>query len=159
MRLPVDTLSARRRARRVILLSDGNANEGLTDPGEIASQCEAFAAAGVSTSTYGFGRHFNEELMVAMARAGGGNSYYGDTADDLFEPFDQEFSLLSSLWARAPRRRTGTGSRSTAWSATRRRASRAIPGSPRSCAASRRKKAQGKSEFVRRGPEEGGTPK
>ena len=88
---------------RAILLSDGNANAGLTDPGEIASQCEAFAAAGVTTSTYGLGRQFNEELMVAMARAGGGNSYYGDTADDLFEPFDQEFSLLSSLWARAPR--------------------------------------------------------
>jgi Ca-activated chloride channel family protein len=43
------------------------------------------------------GDNFNESLMVAMARAGGGNHYYGDTAEDLMEPFQQELDLLANL--------------------------------------------------------------
>ena len=86
--------------RRVILLSDGQANQGLTDPAAIAAQCAEWAAKGITTSTYGLGRHFNEELMVAMARAGGGNHYYGDTAEDLMEPFQQELELLGNLCLR-----------------------------------------------------------
>lgn len=86
--------------KRVILLSDGRANEGVTDANEIATQCAAWAARGVTTSTYGLGNHFNEELMVAMARAGGGNHYYGDTAEDLMEPFQQELELLGNLCLR-----------------------------------------------------------
>ena len=58
------------------------------------------ADAGVSTSTYGLSTHFNEELMVEMARAGAGQSYYGESAEDLMDPFQEEFSLLSSLCAR-----------------------------------------------------------
>jgi Ca-activated chloride channel family protein len=86
--------------RRVILLSDGQANEGVTDPREIAAQCAAWAGKGITTSTYGLGNDFNEELMVAMARAGAGNHYYGDTADDLMEPFQQELELLGNLCLR-----------------------------------------------------------
>jgi len=83
--------------RRVILLSDGCANEGITEPSEIAAQCKELADLGVTTSTYGLGDHFNEELMVAMADSGQGNHYYGDTAEDLLEPFQQEFDLLANL--------------------------------------------------------------
>ncbi len=85
---------------RVILLSDGQANVGLTDIDEIANQCGELADAGVSTSTYGLGQHFNEELMLAMSKAGRGNAYYGVTAEDLMDPFQEEFDLLSSLCAK-----------------------------------------------------------
>ena len=86
--------------KRVILLSDGQANAGLTDSAAIAAQCAQWAARGVTTSTYGLGSSFNEELMVAMARAGGGNPYYGDTAEDLMDPFQQELELLGNLCLR-----------------------------------------------------------
>lgn len=86
--------------KRVMLLSDGQANEGLTDAGAIAAQCANWAAHGVTTSTYGLGNNFHEELMVAMARAGGGNHYYGDTAEDLMDPFQQELELLGNLCLR-----------------------------------------------------------
>lgn len=92
----VDTISPAG-LRRVILLSDGCANEGLTDTSTIAEQCKELAGKGISSSTYGLGRRFNEELMVIMAKAGQGNHYYGDTADDLMEPFQQEFDLLGNL--------------------------------------------------------------
>jgi Ca-activated chloride channel homolog len=86
---------------RVILLSDGNANVGeITDTASIAALCAQAAERGVTTSTYGLGRDFNEELMVEMAKRGGGNHYYGDTAADLFEPFAEEFDFISALCAR-----------------------------------------------------------
>lgn len=93
---------------RVILLSDGNANQGLTDTDRIATQCGQLAEQGVSTSTYGLGRDFNEDLMVAMARAGQGNHYYGETSQDLFEPFAEEFDLIANLYARQLRLSLGT---------------------------------------------------
>lgn len=82
---------------RVILLSDGNANHGVTDPAAIEGQVQALAAAHVSTSTYGLGMSFNEDLMVMMAKAGGGSGYYGETADHLMEPFRTEFDLMAAL--------------------------------------------------------------
>jgi Ca-activated chloride channel family protein len=86
---------------RVILLSDGNANVGeLQDTESIAACCAKAAEAGVTTSTYGLGHRFNEDLMVGMARRGGGNHYYGETAADLFEPFAEEFDFISNLYAR-----------------------------------------------------------
>jgi Ca-activated chloride channel family protein len=85
---------------RVLLLSDGQANAGTTNVADIAAQCGKMAASGVSTSTYGLGQNFNEDLMVAMARAGQGNPYYGRSAEDLIDPFRQEFDLMSALCAR-----------------------------------------------------------
>ena len=85
---------------RVILLSDGQANEGLCDQEAIAKYCSQWLAKGVSTTTVGLGRGFNENLMSAMARAGGGQQYYGQTAADLYDSFDEEFSLLQALCLR-----------------------------------------------------------
>jgi Ca-activated chloride channel family protein len=85
---------------RVVLLSDGCANHGLCDVAEIEKHCAQLASTGVTTSTYGLGGDFNEQLMVQMARAGRGNSYYGQTAQDLMEPFMQELDLLAALCAR-----------------------------------------------------------
>ena len=85
---------------RVILLSDGCANRGVTEPDPIYAQCADLASAGITTSTYGLGRSFNEELMIGMAKHGHGSSYYGQTADDLMDPFREEFELLNALCAR-----------------------------------------------------------
>ena len=94
---------------RVMLLSDGCANKGLTDPDAIASRCAQMAAKGVGTSTYGLGSNFNEHLMFAMARSGGGNAYYGQTAADLMGPFQEEFDLLQALYARSVTLRLSSG--------------------------------------------------
>jgi Ca-activated chloride channel family protein len=88
---------------RVLLLSDGGANRGLADPEEIANRVAAMAQAGVSTSTYGLGSGFNEHLMIGMGQAGRGNHYYGATAEDLEDPFREEFDLLRALHARGLR--------------------------------------------------------
>ncbi len=85
---------------RVILLSDGQANHGLQNIEKIEGHCRKWLAKGVSTTTVGLGRGFNENLMSAMAVAGGGQQYYGQTAADLFDSFDEEFSLLQALTLR-----------------------------------------------------------
>jgi len=85
---------------RVLLLSDGQANQGITEPDQLAVAAHNAVEAGISTSTYGLGDGFAEDLMTAMAREGAGRAYYGETAEDLLEPFMEEFDLLSHLVAR-----------------------------------------------------------
>ena len=90
---------------RVLLLSDGQANQGLTDDGVIAAHCQKMAEAGVTTSTYGLSEHFNENLMAGMASAGQGQAHYGQTAEDLIDPFKEEFDLLEAVLLRRIRLR------------------------------------------------------
>jgi Ca-activated chloride channel family protein len=86
--------------RRILLLSDGCANAGLTCPDAIARHCAGALESGIGTTTIGLGAHFNEELMSRMALAGGGRSYYGEKAEDLLDAFSEEFALLSDLHSR-----------------------------------------------------------
>ena len=58
------------------------------------------AGAGISTTTVGLGEGFNEDLMMQMARQGGGQSYYGQSAEDIKDKFIEEFSLIETLYAR-----------------------------------------------------------
>ena len=85
---------------RVILLSDGQANEGLTIQHDIEIQCRNWQERGVTTTTVGLGRDFNETLMMGMAQAGGGQNYYGHRAEDLFDSFAEELSLLQAMYMR-----------------------------------------------------------
>ena len=82
---------------RVLLLSDGQANAGITSINTIIKQVSQLAQSGITTSTVGLGLGFNEELMTEMAKAGQGTALYGDRAEDLTEPFEAEISLLSNL--------------------------------------------------------------
>lgn len=85
---------------RVLLLSDGQANRGLTHISSIKEETAAYSDKGITTSTYGLGLDFNEDIMLEMANSGGGNAYYGATADDLSDPFTEEFELISNLYAK-----------------------------------------------------------
>jgi Ca-activated chloride channel family protein len=61
---------------RVLLLTDGLANRGLTDPDELARLAFDLRQRGVSTSTFGLGADFDEALLQAMADSGGGHFYF-----------------------------------------------------------------------------------
>ena len=81
----------------VVLLTDGQANHGLTEVAAICHQVGALANAGVTTTTVGLGVGFNEELLTAMATAGRGRAHYGERAIDLAETFESEIGLLTHL--------------------------------------------------------------
>ena len=79
---------------RVLLLSDGQANEGITDPNAIAANVKTVAGLGVGTTTLGVGADYNEDLLEAMARAGNGNYYYIESPVQLFDIFQSELQGL-----------------------------------------------------------------
>jgi Ca-activated chloride channel family protein len=88
------------RIARVILLSDGQANQGLLNEQEIFAQVTKAAGAGITTSTVGLGHGFNESLMTGMATAGEGVANFGQTADDLDEAFEEQFAIISNSFLR-----------------------------------------------------------
>jgi Ca-activated chloride channel family protein len=61
---------------RVLLMSDGLANQGVTDREELVRHAGELWRRGVATWTFGFGADFDEDLMERLAMAGGGQSYY-----------------------------------------------------------------------------------
>lgn len=65
-----------RSAVRTLLLTDGLANVGMTDPDEIASHAGELAARGISSSTFGVGTHYDEDLLARMADAGRGHFHH-----------------------------------------------------------------------------------
>lgn len=84
---------------RIVLLTDGLANQGITDSDRLCGLCSAAAANGVTTSTIGFGTDFNEDLLIAMADAGGGNAYYIEHPDQAPGIFEEELQGLLSIAA------------------------------------------------------------
>lgn len=85
---------------RIILLSDGLANVGETNPDAIASDVHGLAQRGVSTSTMGLGDDYNEDLLEAMARSGDGNYYYIESAEQLPTIFEQELQGLATTFGK-----------------------------------------------------------
>ena len=88
------------RIARVILLSDGQANQGLINESEIFTHVAKLAGTGITTSTIGLGHGFNESLLSGMAKSGEGAANFGQTADDLDEAFEQQFAILSNTFLR-----------------------------------------------------------
>jgi Ca-activated chloride channel family protein len=84
---------------RVLLITDGLANVGLTSTDEIVSQARGLNERGVSTSTIGIGDDFNEELLVPMAESAGGNAWHAKSGLDLKRVFDVELQGLVAQFA------------------------------------------------------------
>lgn len=68
---------------RVIILSDGQANEGITNPGELAEHAGELRTRGVLTSALGIGDGYDEMLLRGMAEAGGGRLHDAELASEI----------------------------------------------------------------------------
>ena len=79
---------------RVLILSDGLANVGETNADVISSDVHGLAKRGVSTSTMGVGRDYNEDLLAAMARSGDGNYWFIQSPSQIPTIFDNELQGL-----------------------------------------------------------------
>ena len=82
---------------RVLLLSDGQATDSSI-PAALAEEARQLMGAGISTSTYGLGFNFNEDLMTQLAQ--GGQAFYAESAETLVPYFDSEFAMLSATVGR-----------------------------------------------------------
>jgi Ca-activated chloride channel family protein len=85
---------------RCLLLTDGLANVGITDAGELARHAAELRARGVSTSTFGVGNDFDEGLLQALADAGGGHFYYIADAPQIADAITSEVGETLEIVAR-----------------------------------------------------------
>ena len=85
---------------RVLLLSDGQANEGLTDAAAIAAKVEGLTQRGISTSAFGLGSGFDEDLMGAIASAGDGTLAQIESPKQLADLYASELQGLASTIGR-----------------------------------------------------------
>jgi Ca-activated chloride channel family protein len=84
---------------RVVLITDGLANVGITNTDEIVTQAMGVYQRGVSTSTIGIGADFNEDLLMPMAQSGGGNAWHVVEPDDMQRIFQVELEGLVAQFA------------------------------------------------------------
>ena len=84
---------------KILLLTDGIANVGITGRGELAELAGTGAREGVGTTTIGFGADFDEELLTAMADAGRGNAHWAATPDEAPTIFARELEGLTRVAA------------------------------------------------------------
>ncbi len=83
-----------RRNNRVILLTDGIANEGVTDPQRIAAEALTYNQDGIYLSTIGLGLDFNDQLLSTLAQQGHGAYHFIDSAQEMDKVFRQEVEGL-----------------------------------------------------------------
>lgn len=84
---------------RVLLLTDGQANMGITDPQVLTKTAHQKSEQGIVTTTLGFGTYFNEDLLIAMADVAGGNFYFIQSPDEATDVFRIELESLTSVVA------------------------------------------------------------
>ena len=84
---------------RVILLSDGLANIGITDPEKLYRTAQRYRNRSISITTMGVGLEYNENLMMGLAENGGGNYYFIERPHDLERIVRKELNSLSTVLA------------------------------------------------------------
>lgn len=84
---------------RVVLLTDGLANAGITDRTTLRQLCSDALSARVSTTTVGVGGGYDEDLLGDLAEAGGGFTYYIERLDQTGSIFEEELEGLLSIAA------------------------------------------------------------
>jgi len=61
---------------RALLLTDGLANVGMTDSGELSHHAAQLRQRGITTTTFGVGHGYDEDLLANMADSGGGHFHH-----------------------------------------------------------------------------------
>lgn len=82
---------------RVILMTDGLANRGVTSSEKLISMAQQKRAEGISTTTMGLGSDFNEDLLMQMANSGGGAFYFIESPEVTPLIFQEELQGLLSV--------------------------------------------------------------
>ena len=88
-------------SNRVVLATDGVANEGTTDPAGILEFVHGYTDLGVTLTAIGVGMgQYNDTLLEQLADKGGGNYYYVDTLEEARRVFVNELTSTMEVIAR-----------------------------------------------------------
>lgn len=78
---------------RVILVTDGDFNVGVSDPAKLKDVVAERRKDGVYLSVFGFGRgNYNDTMMQALAQNGNGTAAYVDSLQEARKLFREDFS-------------------------------------------------------------------
>ena len=83
-----------------MVLTDGLANEGLTNVERLVNQARELRVRGITTSTFGVGYDFNQFLLQRIADAGGGHFYFIDDPEVIPAFFHGELGEMLSTVAK-----------------------------------------------------------
>ena len=81
----------------VVLLSDGNANEGIVDPVSLRSHADEMASRGVTTSTVGVGNGYSPLQLEALSEGGLGRLHDAGTPEEMIETILGELGEVVSV--------------------------------------------------------------
>ncbi len=84
---------------KVILISDGIANQGIIEPSALGRMASAATEQAFCVSTVGVGDDFNEQLMAAIADRGSGHYHYLENPSLFAAVFEKEFSNAKAVAA------------------------------------------------------------
>ncbi len=87
------------RARKILLLSDGQANQGITNPEQLAQLATRATQYGAVLSSIGMGLGFNETLMAKLADHGMGHYYYLEDLSGLGAILARDLSDTRNIYA------------------------------------------------------------
>jgi Ca-activated chloride channel family protein len=78
---------------RVVLMTDGDFNMGITDPELLKAFVAGKRATGIYLSVFGYGRgNYKDALMQALAQNGNGTAAYIDTLQEAWRIFRDDFA-------------------------------------------------------------------
>ncbi|MBI3272950.1 MAG: anti-sigma factor antagonist [Planctomycetes bacterium] len=95
---PAVTPPSRSYLHRVLVLTDGQANLGVTDKDALMEIARQHREQDICTTTLGFGNDFNEDHLASVATEGGGHFYFIDSPDKAAATFLREFGELSRVF-------------------------------------------------------------
>ena len=87
--------------RKMILISDGLANQGITNPTQLGQMASTAVEQNFSISTVGVGLDFNEVLMTAIADHGVGRYYFLENPQAFAKVFADECQMARTVAAAA----------------------------------------------------------
>ncbi len=88
---------------RVVLLSDGLANAGITSMAQINNISRRASEKGISVTTMGLGANYDENMLTNIAEYGAGNYYFIESPTQIASIFNREFGKLLKTVAKNPR--------------------------------------------------------
>lgn len=93
------SVAGEERIGKVILISDGRANQGITDPEKLAAMAKTRKGMEFAVTTVGVGNDFNEQLMTTIADGGRGTYYYLEKPEQFLAVFTEEFKFTRAVAA------------------------------------------------------------
>lgn len=84
---------------RVLLLSDGLANTGITNSEKLQEICREKEGQGIAISSFGVGADYDEDMLQGLADRGRGNYYFIASSEQISPIFSKEMTGLLAMAA------------------------------------------------------------